>query len=449
MKNKYIDSNFKPFILELEKFSADVKDSGKQNLLEIALEKPNGSIYKKEFYVYMDNVNDDMNIYIVKKIVNAILYIIGGYKLYIYGSEIIYNAIKDSYLESHENEFTRVFMTKIYGQEFTIINSKIKEEKETVIKIEESFYGNRIGIDLGGSDIKISLIRNGCVISTKEIKWNPKTSLSLDYHKKILKDVLFDAANTLSEIDSIGISSAGVIVNNRPMISSLFLNLRDDDLKESKNIFIDLISKLEEKLNIKISFKVVNDGDAAALGGAFSHNLSNCLAIAMGTSEASGYVDKNRNLKEYISELAFVEIDSSKDAVIDEWSHIKGTGSKYLSQDAVIRLSRKLGIVLPYNENRENLEYIQSNYNNDPRIEEVYNMIGVYLGYSLAYYYEFYGFENVLLFGRVLTGKGGTVIKTQALKILSEHFSRCSNINIILPDESDRRTGQSLAVALI
>ena len=65
-----------------------------------------------------------------------------------------------------------------------------------------------------------------------------------------------------------------------------------------------------------------------------------------------------------------------------------------------------------------------------------------------AYYFEFYDVKNVFLFGRVLSF-GGDIIVDSANKILKEEFSEYSDINIILPSESERRVGQSLAVAII
>ncbi|MBD4650283.1 ROK family protein, partial [Xanthomonas citri pv. citri] len=71
----------------------------------------------------------------------------------------------------------------------------------------------------------------------------------------------------------------------------------------------------------------------------------NCvLGIAMGTSEAVGYVNKDGNLNGWLSELAFVPVDFQENAPIDEWSHDVGVGCKYFSQDAVIRLAEKIGV---------------------------------------------------------------------------------------------------------
>ena len=234
------------------------------------------------------------------------------------------------------------------------------------------------------------------------------------------------------------------------MISSIFRNVDEIYLEKASNLYIDAVKMLEEYLNKSIPFKIINDGDASALGGVFQMDLSSCLGIAMGTSEAGGYVDNDRCLHNYLSELSLVPIDMSINAPVDGWTKDKGTGSLYFSQEAVIRLSEKLGV--KYNKSdskREKLKVFQELFNNDKdKYRIVYETIGEYLAYSLAYYFEFYNVKNVFLFGRVLSF-GGDIIVDSANKILKEEFSEYSDINIILPSESERRVGQSLAVAII
>ena len=69
-----------------------------------------------------------------------------------------------------------------------------------------------------------------------------------------------------------------------------------------------------------------------ALAGALDLKDNCVLGIAMGTSAAVGYADKNGNLPGWFSELAFMPIDFNKKAMVDEWSHDFGVGCKYFSQ---------------------------------------------------------------------------------------------------------------------
>ena len=87
-----------------------------------------------------------------------------------------------------------------------------------------------------------------------------------------------------------------------------------------------------------VPLEVANDGDVTALAGAMSLEEGNLLGIAMGTSEAGGYVDEHMNITGWLNELAFAPVDFNTEAMVDEWSGDYGCGVKYFSQDGVIKL---------------------------------------------------------------------------------------------------------------
>ena len=89
-----LDKDFKPAIVELRKFFKDVAKEDKKNHIVIAVERNNGYVYRKEFDVFVDGVDDTRNTFIVERIVKSILWIVGGYKIYIAGSHTIYENIK-------------------------------------------------------------------------------------------------------------------------------------------------------------------------------------------------------------------------------------------------------------------------------------------------------------------------------------------------------------------
>ncbi|MDD3171947.1 MAG: ROK family protein, partial [Bacilli bacterium] len=173
------------------------------------------------------------------------------------------------------------------------------------------------------------------------------------------------------------------------------------------------------------------------------------LGIAMGTSEAAGYVDETGKLKGWLNELAFVPVDLNKNAMVDEWSFDYGCGVKYFSQDGVIKLAKNAGIELEENlAPAQKLKIVQGlNENGDPRAKEIFENIGIYLGYTLAYYAHFYKIKHVLLLGRVVSGKGGNTILDVARSVLHSEFKELRYIDILMPDEKNRRVGQSIAAA--
>jgi len=187
-----------------------------------------------------------------------------------------------------------------------------------------------------------------------------------------------------------------------------------------------------------------------ALAGAMDLNDNNVLGIAMGTSEAGGYVDGAGNITGWLNELAFVPCDYSKDAMVDEWSGDYGCGVKYFSQDAVIKLAPAAGIELDENLSpAEKLKVVQKLMaEGDERAAKIYDTIGVYFGYTIAYYSLFYDIKHVLIMGRVTSGEGGVILLERAKEVLAKEFPELNEtIQLHIPDESSRRVGQSVAAA--
>ena len=193
---------------------------------------------------------------------------------------------------------------------------------------------------------------------------------------------------------------------------------------------------------------VINDGDVTALAGAMSLETNNVLGIAMGTSEAAGFVDPKGRITGWLNELAFVPVDANPDAMRDEWSGDIGCGVKYFSQDGIIKLAPAAGIELDESLSpAEKLKVVQKLMEaGDPRAAAVYRSIGVYLAHSLAYYHDLYAFGTVLLLGRVMSGKGGDILLDTCRAVLKDEYPTLS-LRLALPDEKFRRVGQSAVAA--
>jgi predicted NBD/HSP70 family sugar kinase len=82
----------------------------------------------------------------------------------------------------------------------------------------------------------------------------------------------------------------------------------------------------------------------------------------------------------------------------------------------------------------------------DERVPPIYETIGVWLGYALAHYAEFYDVKHVLVLGRVTSGVGGEIIVRTAENVLSAEFAELT-IQLHVPDEKMKRVGQSVAAA--
>jgi predicted NBD/HSP70 family sugar kinase len=337
---------------------------------------------------------------------------------------------------------------RIFGHEIQIghcSRTALPENNEQSIQLGRHLDGCRIGFDLGGSDRKAAAVADGNVVFTEEIPWNPYFEKNPQYHINGIRNTIERAATHLPRVDAIGGSAAGVYVDNRVHVASLFRGIAEDDFDQHiKNIFPALQKEWD------VPFAVVNDGEVAALAGSMAMNDSSVLGISMGTSLAAGYVTTQGNITSWLNELAFAPIDYSDTAPIDEWSGRRGCGVQYFSQQAVARLAPRAGIELPREmPMAEQLLKVQTlMLSGDNRATAIFETIGVYLGYALAHYADFYDFRNVLLLGRVTSGPGGELIVTTARTVLKDEFPDLYNtIQMHMPGEREKRHGQAVAAA--
>jgi predicted NBD/HSP70 family sugar kinase len=196
--------------------------------------------------------------------------------------------------------------------------------------------------------------------------------------------------------------------------------------------------------------EIVNDGDVTALAGSMSLEDNGVLGIAMGSSEAGGYVNLEGNITGWLNELAFAPVDYNPSAPVDEWSGDRGVGSLYFSQQCVFRLAPKVKINVPEELTKaEQLHFIQEKLEaGHEGAVKIWQTIGCYLGYAIAHYADFYELKHVLVLGRCTSGSGGKYILDGALEVLKTEFPElAARVIIQLPDEKSRRVGQSIAAA--
>ena len=460
---KYIpkyDKEFKPAILEIQKFNELVSKSPDKSELIICLERTKGYNYHYKTFIYKDGIgHDEDNFFIIERICKILLWIVGGYKFYISGSDLIASKLKAAYQENGARKFDYFFFKDVYENYIEVIScskEEIPKLKLEEIQLSNGLNGNRIGFDAGGSDRKVSAVINGEVKFSDETVWNPKINSDPNYHIDGIMDSFNKACEHLPTVDGVGISTAGIVVDNKIMVASLFLKVPKNEYENKiKNIYKDCVKNLEKKYNKEIPVIVANDGDVTALAGLMELKTNEgIIGIAMGTSQAGGYINKGGKLTGWLNELAFVPIDFNKNAKKDIWSGDFGCGKYYFSQEAVIKLSNNAGIKFEENMTpAEKLKYIQNMIENGDEkekkiAEEIFEDIGIYLGYTIPFYAHFYEFKHLLILGRVVSGKGGNIMIEKAKEVLKNEFSELSKeIEIHIPDEKSRRVGQSVAAA--
>ncbi len=444
-----LDAGFAPLSVVCREMREATKNDGEDIVIGIERNKGYTTVYKTR--IYKDGTgHDDENFKFIERIVKTLLWVAGGYKVIIAGSATVGEKIKEAYTYGGLRDFDVHFMERVYETSFSVELRDIENAPEAVSSaapIGRHLDGCRIGFDAGGSDRKVSAVINGESVYSEEVVWFPKTTSDPDYHYQGILDAMKTAASHMPRVDAIGVSSAGVYIDNRIMVASLFLKVSDEDFdKKVKNMYIDVAREIGENIPIEVA----NDGDVTALAGAMNLNDDSVLGVAMGTSEAAGYVDPDGNITGWLNELAFAPVDYNEDAMVDEWSGDWGCGVKYFSQDGVIKLAPAAGIELDESLSpAEKLKVVQGLMKEgDERAAAIYDTIGTYFGYAIAYYAEFYDIKHVLIMGRVTSGEGGVILLSKAQEVLDKEFpALAEKIQLHIPDEKSRRVGQSVAAA--
>jgi predicted NBD/HSP70 family sugar kinase len=443
-----LDPGFRPAALVNRAFRQAVEESGSGVPLRLALERADGSVSTFEVRVFAPgSPQSATNLRCVERIVKFLLWQRGGWKVYVGGPAEIGEYVRATYAPGGSRAFDAEFMGGVYERPFTVIvcdPDAVPAEKEASIPLGRHLDGCRVGFDLGASDRKASAVVGGEAIYSEEVPWDPRNQSDPDYHYQGVLDSIRRAASKLPRLDAVGGSAAGVYINNRARVASLFRGVSKEDF-EAK--IAPMFVRIGQELGVPL--QVVNDGEVTALAGSMSLGENPVLGIAMGSSEAAGYVNAQGRITGWLNELAFAPIDYRDNGPMDEWSSDSGCGVQYFSQVGAIRVARSAGMTFTAGSLPEKLVELQQKMAlGSDLARRVYETIGVYLGYGMAHYADFYDLKHVLILGRVTTGEGGDVIVDMANEVLRADFPALSGrIHMALPDEKARRVGQSIAAA--
>ncbi len=443
-----IDKNFTPLCEVYSQFKKDAITQGGEPFA-ICIERNGGCKHTYKMSVLKGEQYFNRNLIVVERIIKCLLWIYGGYKVILGGNFELAQAVKAIYSQDGKRSFDFFFMSKIYQKPFEVVITdydQVPDSYEAKVTLNNTQKGNRIGLDIGGSFLKSAAVIDGEVVSNHETPWQPKVKTDPKYHYEFLKKVIMTEMQALPQTHSLGVSTAGVVIENQFRVASIFINISDEDFsKYIKNIFIDICQELKIP-----RLQVANDGDVAALTGAMAKNHGKMLAISMGTSEAGGYIDSDFGLAGWLNELAFVPIDLYEGAEKDEWSGDIGCGVKYLSQDGMIKLAKMSGIELDsFKTPTDKLTYLQELLDcKDPRVYNVLKDLGAYLAYALKTYSEFYHIDSVILAGGVTSGERGEVIISRCKEVLKTQFPELK-IDVFFLDGKLRRIGNSITAAFL
>ncbi len=447
-----LDPDFRPAALGYRAFTQEVDACGGGEPVTLALTRARGEVAHFATALLPDgHPSSKDNLPFVERLVKQLLWQMGAFRLHVAGPEEVTRFLARAYAPGGVRAFDAAFFAQVYGvPRFSVeqaTSSSLPPVSERRERVGGHLEGCRIGFDAGGSDRKVAAVIDGKEVFSCEVVWHPKQATDAQYHVDGVEDSIRRAAAHLPRVDAIGVSSAGIYVDNETRVASLFRRVAPADFEAKiRTLYPDLAKKWGD-----VPLVVANDGDVSALAGALSLGLRPVLGLALGTSEAAGYVDGEGLITGWLNELAFAPVDYSPSAPVDhEWSGDRGTGALYFSQEAVVRLAPRAGIALAADASpADKLAHVQALMaQGDARAHAVFESIGSYVGYGLLHYSSFYDLGHVLLLGRVMSGAGGALVAERARDVLREHDpALAARAGVHLPDETSRRVGQAIAAA--
>ncbi|MFR1518607.1 MAG: ROK family protein [Clostridia bacterium] len=439
------DPGFLPLGLYMDAF---LKTASKP--VSIAVERENGNICVFDTFLHGDAAHSAADLIYLERIVKFLLWSRGGWRIFICGDEAGASYIKTLYTETGARAFDKRTMETIYEKQFEVVSLPLAEAPraaEETTPVGGFLDGCRIGLDVGGSSRKVCALIDGKTVYNVTEPWRPLEHADPEYHIAALTESLCRAAAALPRVDAVGISTAGIYVNHRTRIASIFRSVPKEAFDAKITGIYPAVCKA---LGAEIPFAVANDGDAAALAGSISRRARNVVGISMGTSEAGGYVDENGRITGRLNEFAFLPLDLRQTAR-DPWSGDFGCGVTYLSSEAVVRLAKEGGIAFRsgaqamQDQVREVQRLVQSG---DPAAIAVFDTIGCYLAHAIYTYQKFYRMEHVIVMGGISAGPGGAVLLRRCRRVLAKEYPDLK-AELILPEEDERAGGQSFAAATL
>ena len=447
-----LEPGFRPFVLERRRFRAAVMASGRANPLKLAVTAPSGQTVSVETVVYSNPDADEAasNFRHAERLVKSLLWIGGGSRIVVAGSDAVARSLAEAYSPGGARAFDFESMTKIYGTPLDVECVPYGDAPaafEPQNCLGRHFDGCRVGFDLGASDRKCAAMQDGRIVFSEEVVWDPSAQADPAWHRAGINDSIRRAAAHLPRVDAIGGSAAGVYIENRVRMASLFRGVPPERFEQEAAPVFELVRSDWDG----VPFAVANDGEAAALAASIQLGRNSILGVSFGSSMAGGYVNAAGHITGRLNELAFVPVDDSPSAPRDEWSGDHGCGVNYFSQQGAARLATAAGLKFPADMPlpRVLLEIQALAENGSEAASDVFRSIGTAFGYTVAGFREFYpSIETAVIMGRVTSGTGGDLIVREANRILAEVFPELETV-VAVPDDSMRRHGQAVAAATL
>jgi len=466
-----LDPNFSPVILGKKKYLAAAQAAGLSDTLQWALPRADGC-GRGLIPVFPEGSEDaEASVYLAGVLIQEMMWQRSGAELLLAGPPAMCEAVAADFRDGGRYEFEIKSMPNVCGTPERPFNVSIvsagdlPEARDTPQVCGKDASGCRLAFDLGKSDIKVVAVKDNEVVYSKETEWDV-TNPDPQYHFDAIVAAMQLGKDALPQIDAIGGSATGTVSGaNEATWCDIFPNVPPDVYKEK---VVDIFVRIAKHLAGDVPLKVINDGEVTALAAVQKISKGNVMGISMGSSEGGGYANEDGNLMGWINELCYIRLDLNPDAPTDPWTKGAHTGVShmYLGQRGATKLAPLAGVDVPENQKYPHAEMCTIKHENhaqalkkiqaamadpakEPQTRLLYETVGVYLGYGLAQYCEFYKIDHVMILGRVSKGAGGDLMLSVAKKVLETEFPEYAGIQFHTADDHFKAVGQCIAAAAL
>jgi len=466
-----LDSGFAPVVLAKRKYREAAK--GCTDKVCWALPRSDGCACGELPVFPEDHVSYQASVILAGVMIQETIWRCGAQKLCLAGPKGICESLKKAYSAGGTYEFEAATMPKCNGEADKVFEVEIVDAgalpaaKDTPQTCGKDANGSRLAFDLGKSDIKTVAIKDGEVLDSMETEWdvtNPDPQYHFDAIVAAMKGTIERAkAKGFGDIQAVGGSATGTVSgNNEATWCDIFPNVPPDVYKEK---VVDIFKRIAKEVAGDVPLKVINDGEVTALAAVQKIGKGKVMGISMGSSEGGGYANADGNLMGWINELCYIKLDMNPKAPTDPWTLGKhrGISHMYLGQRGATKNASKITTVpenyvyphpdmctIKHEDHAQCLKLIQKAMADSPeKAGDLYKTCGVYLGYGLAQYSEFYNIEHVMILGRVSKGKGGDLMLETAAKVLETEFPDLPKITFHTADDHFKAVGQCIAAAAL
>jgi len=425
-------------------------------VLTVSLESE--GVVRKQFRVGLPDTDSPRLAKYVRTYVHNRLWAVGAQRVVLDCEQGLFDMIEPAFLPGGEFSHQAAMMGDIYGR-FEIVRGQASGESgapnDTAQQPGRPKVGKHIGVDLGGSDAKVVALVGGELRHHEKRDWKPKSFREGTQAASVVRDLVERAMaeSAIDAPDGIGISSAGIVVDDRIMASGIFGGLPAEEFREW---IMPMGERVSEAFG-GVPTGVAHDGDMTPLWAYVDMGIERVLGLSLGTGLGAGFVGEEGRLPGLLCEVGKTILDLSPAAPEHIYNKTRGPALHYCSQNAVFRLAEEAGISLDdFDLLAEKLRHVQRLAGEgDDRAKAIFETVGRYLATAVAEFHGYFETEHVLLVGRVTAGPTGELLAEAARAALEAGFpevARTVEVHMPVPPAGTdpglvRELGQAMAAA--